>query len=862
MPVAEGLAKLAVAIQAVTDKCPLQITLMIQPDLRPQVTLNVSAGEANWIFAAKEGRYPLSDLLAKMAGKTITHGWDAIVVYQRGEANKLLKQQYIKRFIDGNTLSPLNDVIETTKHEWLYTHNLTLSAPYLSFADAGTGDSVAQVSMNFIKGMIITTQESDDGTSRMNTIEKINPLHSPFISMKVPLSKAPGSVSEIGEVQFDIKEGDNFTNNLVVSGVSQEMVNGFFKRHFDNTPEEQRIFKLGKFDNFKNEQFQPEEFVIRTMGSPNTASRGSQDEGDGAVVLFVQVKNGSKEPGKTEVDWLLADGYQSSLVISSYQLFDKMVREQSLDLGGANLEFGSYSADTGKAGKIQAINGGIRSDFDYIYHPSPEDNYYNSRGSLYASLCEDRTGSVIVPLTLRSSYSEDVKNDICCEYKMSGYIGGLLDGKEANSFGHRSIIAEDEAWSKPILEFFGYCHLYVSFKAIYNPVINDDVINFVYNPSLSYYRLLLSGHRCTYGCDDLNPDAVEIITNFCTSKMGFKFSDELKYVSMNIKLNGINTFTLRNLLFPGENYFRIQHARVPGDLLVMGKLGAGPESFSVTPTEITMVAGSDYQFTTTPEVSGVKWSLSDSEKGNANADLGHIDAATGKYTAPQAAAVTEGVRHVVVCAEKGDTKVYALASVLAHSVNISPMYQSVAPLKSATLVAESLNGGELTWTLADNPQGSTLTKISNNEYTYTAGKRNAKLKLNLERISVTDETGSVTDAMILVRNVSLRGNITVSYDDVPENSVKLTYFSDSSDPDSMKPAADLVWTVLESGGTTLDPETGILSCGQVTDNGFAVISAKYFDEDEESTFYCPVVIPLPFSTYKKTILGIYSPEQA
>ncbi|MEM8325578.1 hypothetical protein Q4S25_20175, partial [Morganella morganii] len=102
MPVAEGLAKLAVAVQAVTDKYPLQITLMIRPDFRPQVMLNVSAGEVNWIFAAKEGRYPLNDLLAKMAGKTITHGWDAIVVYQRGQANMLLKQQHIKRFITGN----------------------------------------------------------------------------------------------------------------------------------------------------------------------------------------------------------------------------------------------------------------------------------------------------------------------------------------------------------------------------------------------------------------------------------------------------------------------------------------------------------------------------------------------------------------------------------------------------------------------------------------------------------------------------------------------------------------------------------------------------------------------------------------
>lgn len=122
-------------------------------------------------------------------------------------------------------------------------------------------------------------------------------------------------------------------------------------------------------------------------------------------------------------------------------------------------------------------------------------------------------------------------------------------------------------------------------------------------------------------------------------------------------------------------------------------MAPGSESFAVTPTEINIVAGSIYQFTITPEVSGVKWSLSDSEKGNTNADLGHIDAKTGKYTAPKAKAITEGVRHVVVCAEKGDTKVYALVSVLAHSVNISPAYQVILPGKSSALTAESLNQG-------------------------------------------------------------------------------------------------------------------------------------------------------------------------
>ncbi|MBC4013686.1 hypothetical protein H8R13_18410, partial [Morganella morganii] len=149
----------------------------------------------------------------------------------------------------------------------------------------------------------------------------------------------------------------------------------------------------------------------------------------------------------------------------------------------------------------------------------------------------------------------------------------------------------------------------------------------------------------------------------------------------------------------------------------------------------------------------------------------------------------------------------------------------------------------LTWTLADNPQGSTLTKVSNNEYTYTAGKKNAKLKLNLERISVTDETGTTTEAMILVRNVPLTGYLRVSYDNVPENSVQLTYFPDPDDAETTIPADEIEWTLLESGGATFDAETGILSCSQPTDNSFAVISTKYLDEDI-GVLYSVIAIPL------------------
>lgn len=842
---AEGLAELAVAIQAVADNHPLQITLMIRPDLRPQVMLNVAAGEVNWIFAAKEGRYPLKDLLAKMAGKTITHGWDAIVVYQRGQANMLLKQQHIKRFITGNVLAPLNEDIESSDATRLQTHNLTLSAPHLSFGGAGTGDSMAQVGWDFIKGMIVFKQEADDGSYRVKKIEKITPLNSPFIGMKVPLSRAPGSVSEIGEVQFDIKEGDHFSNNLVVNDIEQDTISNFFKRRFEATPEEQRVYKLGTISNYEHEQFQPEEFVIRTMGAPNTASRGSQDEGDGAVVLFVQMKDSDSAQGKTEADWLLADNYSSALIVSNRLLFDKIIRKNAENSFGNYLKFKPYQEISGsnKAWQLVANSGYLDSYYYKVIHFFSEDPY--PLGSHIVMSCSftlkfGEKDKALVPLCI---YSDEGKYNVKMKYGFN---------TEYMSYEFQYIPSDNEL--DPNKEISGgVCKLKLNIETSYETKIENDLIIFQCDKD---------NIKVESECSGFNS---ELITRFdgvakYSDTINEGVNENLVKIVSEFKLNDINTFVLRNLLFPGNNYFRAETAFVPGDLLVEGQLAPGSESFAVTPTEITIVAGSEYQFKTTPEVSDVKWSISDSEKDNTGADLGHIDAATGKYTAPQAAAVTEGVRHVVVCAEKGDTKVYALASVLAHSVNISPAYQVILPGKSATLKAESLNGGTLTWTLADNPQGSALTKVSNNEYTYKAGKKNKKLKLNLERISVTDETGTTTEAMILVRNVLLTGYIRVSYDNVPENSVQLTYFSDPEDPETAMPADEVEWTLLESGGATLDTATGILSCKQATDNGFAVISTKYLDEDE-GAIYCAIAIPLPLNTYKKTILAAYSQEQ-
>ncbi|MGL4171700.1 hypothetical protein ABQJ53_15935 [Morganella morganii] len=887
LPAGEGLAKLAAAIKAVTDKYPLQIALMIRPGFRPQVMLNVSAGEVNWIFAAKEGRYPLKDMLAKMAGKTVTHGWDAIVVYQRGQANNLLQQQHIKRFTTGNTLAPVNGDIESSTATRLLTHNLTLSAPHLSFNKAGSGDSTAQVAMDFVKGMIVYKEKAVDGSYRIMRIEKITPLNSPYVAMDVPLSKAPGSVSEIGEVQFDIKEGDHFTNNLVLNGMEQETISNFFKRRFDATPAEQRIYKLGTISNYEHEQFQPEEFVIRTMGAPNTASRGSQDEGDGAVVLFVQMKGSDSEPGRTEADWLLADNYTSAIVVSNNQILDNIqfrdddfpvtfkkysMGNDAASLSGLEAVKGNYSniiSDGGTFALKYTFTFEVNANFDFFDSENVNEIYKLSPGYVNPGDESELVSKFSISLhqidfdihamaILDETYYEDYKGSVDMNLTINIPYKANIDLNDGNDI--YLIHSGRDIGDMIHIEFF---NLNIDYNAEVDPdekpVIPDDG-----NGKLNEFYIYI------------NEEISKILNG--------KFVEGMRSALFNYfnqyNLPLVNTFVLGNLLFPGSNYFHSELAHLPGDLLVEGQLAPGSESFAVTPTETTIVAGSDYQFTTTPEVSGVKWSLSDSEKGNTNIDLGHIDAATGKYTAPQAATVTEGVRHVVVCAEKGDTKVYALASVIAKGVSVSPAYQVVQPGKEIKLAANSVNGGELKWDMGANKQGSSLTKVTNNEYTYKAGKKVAKLNLNLERVTVTDEKGASGEALILIPNSTMAGKVTVSYDNVPADSVKLIYtvviqvprldengdqiYDEDDNPEFDEKEVELTgsqanWTAVETGGATFDKKTGILTSAPGVGDGFAVIRVAYTKDTTQ--YRSAIVIPLPLSTYKKTILEAYSPEQ-
>ena len=98
----------------------------------------------------------LEALVQRMQGRSITHGWDAVVTMNRAKVNQLLEQQYIQQFSMNSFLKRLHALVplDSEGHNGLDITGLLLSKPLLSFETASLSNSRARLSMNVVSGMI------------------------------------------------------------------------------------------------------------------------------------------------------------------------------------------------------------------------------------------------------------------------------------------------------------------------------------------------------------------------------------------------------------------------------------------------------------------------------------------------------------------------------------------------------------------------------------------------------------------------------------------------------------------------------------------------------------------------------------
>jgi len=260
----------------------------------------------------------LGQLLAHMRMGSVTLGWGAVAAYSRQRLNHLLERQYLTRLKENTYLPPFSDSLTgQSVGDALKLQGLQFGSPLLSFDSASMSDSKATVAMNIIKGTVITTG------ALISNIE-ITEAVGYWLEMEVDLETVLGEVDPYGRVTLNLAKGASFKTNLLEEDENfNQQLNKALESWMQEMPARCAMFDLGTVDFKGYEPLTPKRFILRTQAAPGARVRGASNQGDGAVLVFIRLRDNTVD-GQLPDDsfpYLLPDGdYSATLVLSKDML--------------------------------------------------------------------------------------------------------------------------------------------------------------------------------------------------------------------------------------------------------------------------------------------------------------------------------------------------------------------------------------------------------------------------------------------------------------------------------------------------------------------------------------------------------------
>ena len=580
----------------------------------------------------------------------------------------------------------------------------------------------------------------------------------------------------------------------------------------------------------------PTNFEIKVVKSNALSILGDEDYGNGAIMLFITLKDGkdgTSFPSNNSISLLPTDEcgslYTGAMLLSSRVLFDIIMRGPAVADIGHGIEFLDYTLENGGgsdiAWSLKARSGGVSHQFVYNYTYRYDDFDCTFETNLHVNFEADEGGPA---LTIRGCGDR---------------IEFLLD--KAYTVPFSRVIYWDwpsgEEWDYGNIKFT--CKHAVSFDVTLDEYTGR--VSFTRDESSSSFDLSVTGYE--YLSDLTDQTIVPLIEGY--------YRPKLEGILQSLTTPVLDTFILRNLLFPGHNALHLSEAFVPGDLAVFGQIDPLRTTTVLTPENSNIEAGSALQFLLTPLPDNVTWSVRDVD-GISDA-VGTISA-NGLYIAPLQAELPEGLVTVIVTAEghlNGQSvKSSALVSVLNTMISVNPLYISCDSGGSTELSAESISGGILEWTHLTPEWGSALTEIPGkpNSRGYTAGRSDAdETPFFMDRFEVKKtQNGKTSKAYIHV--LILKEIVGTPM-----------WISDESDPSSGTVQFELrgkngpvepnrvIWKIL-SGEGFFDLETGVYTEPEFIEPGsFIVVSGTVLGELYNTHTYAAV--PLPLAKYADLI---------
>lgn len=777
----------------------------------------------------------LTQLVAEMQGKSLTYGWDALVLYDQRKTNELLQQLYIERVNSENGyIEPMSMVAAHGGGAYKeYIHDLKLSAPRLSFENANPSLSAkARLTLDMIGGMIVSAKKQPGSPFYISRLLKVLPVGAPQLWMDQPVTKAV--VNGLGEVLIDLNNADNFKANFVLAELSMKEVGQRFKDYFrDNIPSDLKVFPLGRLDGQLNGVLTPQNFQVRVMKSTPSALMGDEQYGEGAVLLFITLKGGSDSsrfPNEQAPYLIPADGagakYTGTLLLSSKVLAEKIFKpalESSIGKGLA-LSIVYQGHDIASSLKATAGGGNITDNrVAYKYWQGGASwGYENSASSTLAPFPYDfMSGSGLV-VTFKG--------------------GKLAVAWRGSKSGQCS--AQTNTISGP--DVFDFSYTYDMEKTF--SVALDAQSNHVELGSPLVVRDVFDASFSRNPMPVWNRDGQAITKTFIIGKARSLVQGMLS----KIEIPSIDTFLLRNLLFPGHNALYLTKAFVPGDLALFGEIDPLRTSTQISPNSSTVEAGSGFQFRLTPTPANITWTARDID---GRVPMPDVISSSGYFTAPVANQLPDGLLAIVVTAQGtlngAPVESSALVTVLASMVVANPMYDAGDPGEERTFTAESVNGATLEWINLTPQWGSKLDRVAGepNHRLYTAGPGSAdpEIPFYLDKIEIKQTVnGVMTSAFIhfLITKLAVTTPMWISEASDPASG---TVQFELRGKNGVIDPSRVTWKLLDGPGA-FDDRTGIYrQPASVAPSSFIVVSGKVPDDFQD--LLAVAAIPLPLSKY-------------
>lgn len=595
----------------------------------------------------------INDILSTQSA---THGWDALVVYNRDRINTLLHQQYIAKVNAGENYLPFSHETVTTAAGYNFK-SLVLGPPLISFENSNIQDSRVNVRMMFTDGSFIQT----DSDGNVVQWERYTPASQYGLNISVELKYGNGKVSENGKITLDFSEGLIYKIEGI-NGLPADITQAF-QDLLKNTAVSYDLGELKHED--PQQKLYPVEFVVRTQKYPGSNALASTTNTDGAVLVFIETEYGGKGTLPSDNDsqpWVLPDNKTATLLISDKLLYGPLLAESFED---RIKDFTWEASETDGEYSLNFTSG-------YVPTTNVITQRYAGLG-FHGWLTSTDNAQQPRPARLSMTGFQIKKGD-----DGKSVIGAFADTVFTDTFTDTASVVDSGTYIQvENIEFSRDGQ----FKATLQLDSNSNII---FSGNADFEVTSSNNHWGAF----VGEDASVQFASEATSNLN---QDGL------FELNDIKTFYLRSILFPDDNILSFSEVYNPGDLALYGDIAQSLTALTITPDETIIACGQSLQFSaslsdgSTPQ--GIVWSVD---------GVGSIDG-NGLYTAPATGQITQNKNVIVTATTSEGLKSIALATVLVSALDVEPAFVMVKESDASAIQFTAYQVGateqEVTWTI-------------------------------------------------------------------------------------------------------------------------------------------------------------------